>query len=73
MKKLPGQVGWLAVDQYDQKFLLHEHPRKELLALLGAKHADKIYHDTKTGAAKHVGYVIRGGWLTVYRLLPLAA
>lgn len=60
----------LAIDQYGGKYLLSEHPRKELLALLGMSKAEKMYVDGPDGQASHVGYVIGGLWLRIYKLTP---
>lgn len=58
----------IAIDQYGQTYRLAKHPRKELLELLGATGAQKIYRDTVRGEVKHCGYLIRGLWLDVFRL-----
>jgi hypothetical protein len=58
----------IAIDQYGQTYRLARYPRKELLELLGATSAQKIYRDTVSGEARHVGYLIRGLWLDVFRL-----
>jgi CO dehydrogenase nickel-insertion accessory protein CooC1 len=56
----------VAIDQYGQHvYLPGKHPRKELLAALNAKHADKVYVDTRDGL-KHIGYVVRGRWFGLY-------
>jgi len=58
----------LAIDQYGSRLLLPgKHPRKELLALLDRKHADKVYCDRKDGSTVHVGYVVAGRWFTLYQ------
>ena len=45
-----------------------EHPRKELMEALGAKHVDKIYLDTAEGGIKHVGYIVAKEWFTLYNI-----
>lgn len=51
----------LAVSQYgDRIHIPGKHPRKELLAKLGAKHAEKIYVDKADGRTVHIGYVVGG-------------
>jgi hypothetical protein len=59
----------IVIDQYGQTYRLAKYPRKELLELLGATGAQKIYRDTVSGEATHVGYLIRGLWLDVFRLV----
>jgi hypothetical protein len=59
---------YIAIDQYNQHHLIRHHPRKELLTQLGASRADKMYVDAADGQARHIGYVIRGLWLHVFRL-----
>lgn len=55
----------IAIDQYGHTYKLKsKHPRKELLELIGASKADKIY----IGEGVHIGYVIKGLWLSVYKL-----
>ena len=39
-----------------------EHPRKELMEALGAKHVDKLYLDTAEGEIEHVGYIVAKEW-----------
>jgi len=64
---------YIARDQYNETYYIKgKHPRKALLALFYRQHADKIYRDTLIGS-QHVGWVIAGHWLTVYKLLPLKA
>ena len=58
----------IAIDQHGRAYRLTKYPRKELLELLGATGAQKIYRDTVSGEVKHVGYLIRGLWLDVFRL-----
>lgn len=59
----------LAIDQYGTKLLLDgEHPRKELLEILQASHAEKMYIDTASGETKHIGYVVAGMWYRFYVL-----
>ena len=54
-------------DQCGQHYNIVKHPRKELMERLDAKHADKMYVDRPDGAY-HIGYIIRGCWITVYGL-----
>jgi len=61
---------YIAIDQNSQHYMIDRYPRKELLAQFGASRADKLYVDTADGQAQHIGYVIRGLWLHVFRLDP---
>jgi hypothetical protein len=47
---------------------LGPHPRKELLARLGRKSAAKMYRDGANGAVHHVGYIIAGLWIELFRI-----
>lgn len=44
--------------------------RKKLLEKIGAKRADKMYVDGTDGKIYHIGYVIKGYWLTLYEVRP---
>ena len=60
---------FLAVDQYNQKHLLKTKcPRKELLEIFGARSAQKIFCDDKKGKSFHVGYCVKGLWITLYKV-----
>ena len=56
-------ASYIAIDQHGQVFYNLRHPRKDLMERLGCKHAAKMY----VGDGEHVGYVIAGHWLSVYR------
>jgi hypothetical protein len=57
--------GYLAVDQYGTSYFIGNNPpRKWLLDYFGKKHASKIY----TGKSEHIGWVIAGHWLAVYKV-----
>lgn len=61
--------GFTGIDQHGRHYDdLGLFPRKELLNRLGYRKADKMYVDTKDGRSKHVGYVIGGNWITLYRV-----
>lgn len=63
------QLGYMAIDSRTGE-TLHltepKNPRAQLLAKLGAKHVSKMYIDTKEGQPSHIGYIVRGGWWTIY-------
>lgn len=55
---------FIGIDQYGTKYRIKKHPRKELLEALDATHAHKMYIDNGI----HIGYVIKGLWIMVYKL-----
>jgi len=62
---------FMAINQYGET--LHDlgpHPRKELMERLDRRQARKIYVDTKDGTTLHIGYIIAGGWWTLYEVKP---
>ena len=65
---------YIAFDQYGNTFHIEKHPRKELLEKLCRAHASKMYVDRlNESEPKHIGYVIAGHWLTVYKLMDAFA
>ena len=63
------QLGYLGIDQYGQHYILKgKHPRKALMDRLGATHAEKMYVDTHSCEAQHIGYVVRGLWVNLYAI-----
>jgi len=65
------KLGYLAIDERTGERLAltgAEHPRKQLLAKLGRKHADKMFCDTTSGDPKHIGYIVNGQWFRVYEV-----
>lgn len=58
------QQQFMAIDQFGDTFHGLSHPRKDLLERLDRKHADKMY----TGKGIHIGYIIAGHWLKIYRV-----
>lgn len=57
----------IGIDQYGDVYRIRgQHPRKELMAQFNSTHADKMYIDTTTGT-KHIGYIIHGHWITLYK------
>lgn len=58
----------IAIDQGGRYYpLFSNYPRKELMEKLGRKHANKMYVDSKKGISYHIGYVIAGKWLTIWK------
>jgi hypothetical protein len=61
----------LATNQYGEKFFIEgTHPRKELSAIYGTSHVDKMYVDRKDGGVSHIGYIIAGNWIQLYMVEP---
>jgi len=61
------RIRYIAIsDSGNRVMLTTDTPRKELMEYLGAKHAEKIYVDTKEGEVAHIGYIIGGEWYTLY-------
>ncbi len=58
---------YMGYDQYGNHYSIRKHPRKELCAQLGTKHAAKMYIDRSSGVY-HIGYIIRGYWVQVFGL-----
>ena len=61
-------LGYLGIDQYGERYKIDKHPRKELLEKFATTHAEKMYVDTLSGIARHIGYIIRKHWITVYEV-----
>lgn len=63
-------IGFLGIDQYGLKYCLTKtkFPRKQLLQLFGSTYTKKMYVETKNGKIKHVGYIIDGHWIKIYKL-----
>ena len=58
-------------DQYGRTYHdLGEHPRKTLMERFGRKRASKMYFDKREGPPKHIGYVVGGHWVTLYKVEP---
>ena len=63
------KLGYMGIDQYGHHYHIDKHPRKELCEQVGVKHADKMYVDnTKTGKARHCGYIVAGYWIDIYEV-----
>ena len=62
-------IGYMGIDQYGKTYHIgNNHPRKWLLNHLYRKHCSKMYCDTTNGKIKHIGYVIAGLWINIYRV-----
>ena len=59
----------MAIDQYGQTYHdLGKFPRKGLLERLDRKHADRMFVDSKKKGVLHIGWIIAGLWLTVFKV-----
>lgn len=59
----------LGIDQYGHNYNnLGKHPRKALLEMLSATSAQKMYQDKEDGSVVHCGYIIRGLWISLYKI-----
>ena len=62
----------IAVDQHGNVHKLYtKFPRKELMANFCVSSAQKIYSDNKQGKSHHVGWIMSGTWLKVYKVTPM--
>lgn len=69
MNRTPHQqLGFIGIDQYGHTYQLSKYPRKELMEQLDAMNAEKMYCGHQSGLAQHIGYVIKGHWIEVYRI-----
>jgi hypothetical protein len=59
----------MGIDQYGQHYDdLGKYPRKALIEKIGYRKAEKMYIDKKDGTTVHIGYIIGGLWITLYRV-----
>ncbi len=69
LNKQVNTVGFMAISQHGETIHLKTaFPRKELMEHYGMRSARKMYQDAKGGLTRHVGYIIAGNWLSVYRV-----
>lgn len=62
-------MNYMGIDQYGETYHgLGQYPRKALLERLYKQHATKMYVDKKDGSAVHIGYIIGGLWITLYKV-----
>lgn len=60
---------YMAMDQYGNTYHdIGPHPRQWLLDHFCRQRAQKMYRDPN---ARHVGWIIAGHWLEVFRVFPL--
>ena len=65
------KLGYLATGSNGTTVFMFDpkaHPRRQLLAKLGASSVRKIYVDSKDGTTKHVGYIVGNEWFNVYEV-----
>ncbi len=71
MTEKPAYIGF---DQYGNTYKIGRNPpRKWLMAHFCRSRAQKMYVDTTSGAARHVGWIVAGHWINVHRVEPLHA
>lgn len=62
----------IAIDQHGNIHKLYtKFPRKELMGNFNVQSAQKMYRDDKQGKSYHIGWIISGLWLTVYKTTPM--
>lgn len=61
-------MNFMAIDQYGHTYHGLKYPRKDLCERLNRQHVSKIYVDKMDGSTAHVGYLISGLWLTLYKV-----
>lgn len=66
-------LGYIAIDQYGTTYQMGniKYPRKWLLDYFDRQSANKMFVDTKEGKTKHIGWIISGMWLRVFRVFDL--
>ena len=67
--KTKSKIGkaYMAVDQDGNTHHALKHPRRDLLARLNARTADRMFVK-RGGRTYHIGYVIGDRWLTLYEV-----
>ena len=61
--------GYMAIDQHGQTYHIGDNaPRKWLLNRFWRQHAEKMYRNNATGRTRHVGYIIAGLWMEIFRV-----
>jgi hypothetical protein len=58
---------FMGIDQYGNTYHDLKHPRRDLLEILSATRARKIY-ETNPDGDRHIGYVIRGLWIRLFKV-----
>ena len=61
---------YMGIDQYGTTYHGLKNPRKDLMDELYCSHAKKMYIDKVDGSYKHIGYIIKGLWITLYEITP---
>ena len=70
LPRLESIYKFMAIDQYGNRVMIKEHPRKELLDHHGITHANKIYTDANGGYSYHIGYSVQDSWYDIYTIEP---
>ncbi len=59
----------IAINSHGHVYWIGKNPpRKWLLDYFGRQHSTMIYNQIGMNEIKHVGYIIAGEWLTIYRV-----
>ncbi len=58
----------MGIDQYGTTYYNLRFPRKDLMERIGVRSAKKMYVDKKSGEVKHIGYIVGGCWVRLYRV-----
>ncbi|MGA1047348.1 MAG: hypothetical protein ACO3UU_05020 [Minisyncoccia bacterium] len=62
----------MGIDQYGDTYHdLSKYPRKKLQDIFDTKKIEKMYIDNDEGQAIHIGYIIKGYWIRLYKVQPL--
>lgn len=70
MKTPRGRTLYMGIDQYGETYHGLTHPRRDLMARFGTRHAERMFQDGKDGQAVHVGYIVGGRWVSLYEVRP---
>lgn len=63
------QLGYVAQDQHGNTYYIGDNPpRRWLLNYFGRQYAVRIIREQTGSKAQHVGYIIAGFWLMIYRV-----
>lgn len=61
----------MGIDQYGDTYHdLTIYPRKKLQDIFNTKSISKMYIDGDDGQGIHIGYIIKGYWIRLYKVEP---
>ena len=61
---------YMGIDQYGNTYHGLKHPRKDLMAKLGYRSAQRMFKDKRDGTSVHTGYVVGPYWVDVVTVTP---